>query len=265
MGDFTWHHAAIDDKQLRAQSYGETYRADYGFEATMVRVRQRSTLAHLPSEAGLVVVEVGCGTDLLVERTSPARQFARWVIDEPSPAFAGAARDQVAHDTRVQVVEAFFEDAASEIRAACGRSPDVVICSSLLHEVADPQALLLVAADLLGPNGQVIVNVPNAGSLHRRLAVAMGLIDSATDLSARNTQLRQPRVLDAHGLEGMLTAAGFRIAQRGGYFIKPFTHTQMTEIPFLDDDIIAGLERLGAEVPDLASEIYAVARLGRDH
>jgi 2-polyprenyl-3-methyl-5-hydroxy-6-metoxy-1,4-benzoquinol methylase len=181
-----WHHAGIDDKRLRAQTYSESYRADYGFEATMVRVRQDSTLRALPSVDDLVVVEVGCGTDLLVERAMSSHGFETWVIVEPSAVFAGAARERVAHDTRVQVIEAFFEEAGSEIVASCGRLPDVVILASVLHEVDDPGALLNVAANLLDPGGQIIVNVPNARSLHRRLAVAMGLITAPHELSARN-------------------------------------------------------------------------------
>lgn len=259
-----WHHLAIDDKQLRAQTYSESYRADYGFEATMVRARQHSTLELMPSNDNLIVVEVGCGTDLIVERATLTHDFKRWVIVEPSPAFAGAARDRVAHDTRVQVIERFFEEATAEILVACGRAPDLVLCSSVLHEVPDPHSLLVVAAELLGGEGQLIVNVPNAQSLHRRLAVAMGLIRDSTELSPRNEQLGQPRVLDASALAALLHEAGFQITASGGYFLKPFTHAQMAALPFLDSELIAGLDRLGTELPDLASEIYAVARRGRD-
>jgi SAM-dependent methyltransferase len=229
----------------------------------MVRVRQDSMLRLLPSGDELAVVEVGCGADLLVERAAQTHEFARWVIVEPNADFAAAARDQIGHDTRVQVVEAFFEDAAAETRVACGGSADVVICSGVLHEVSDPDALLRAAAGLLAADGQLIVNVPNAGSLHRRLALAMGLIADTAELSDRNARLGQPRVLDAAGLASLLVKAGFRVETSGGYLIKPFTHTQMAAIPFLDDSIVAGLDRLGGELPDLASEIYAVARVAR--
>lgn len=259
-----WQHGAIDEKQRRAQAYSESYRATYGFEAVMVRVRQDSVLDLLPRVADLVVVEAGCGTDLLVERAIPAHDFSRWVIVEPSAAFATAARERTGHDTRVHVVEAFFEDAAPDIMTAAGRAPDVVICSSLLQEVPDPPGLLLAAAELLHRDGALIVNVPNAGSMHRRLAVGMGILADTWELSARNVDLGQPRVLDAALLASLLTAAGFRVIDSGGYFVKPFTHLQMAEIPFLDDTLINGLNRLGAELPDLASEIYAVARPDRD-
>jgi SAM-dependent methyltransferase len=258
-----WQHGAIDDKQLRAQAYGESYQATYGFEAVMVRVRQDSILGLLPDCADLVVVEAGCGTDLLVERAMPAHRVRQWVIVEPSAAFAAAARERCVHDSRVHVVEAFFEDAAPDIMAAAGRSPDVIICSSLLHEVPDPHGLLMAAADLLDRAGRLIVNVPNAGSMHRRLAVTMGLLADTRELSPRNVELDQPRVLDAADLDDLLTAAGFEVVDRGGYFVKPFTHVQMAEIPFLDDAVIAGLNRLGSDFPDLASEIYAVARRDR--
>jgi 2-polyprenyl-3-methyl-5-hydroxy-6-metoxy-1,4-benzoquinol methylase len=261
----TWHHAAIDEKQLRAQTYTNAYQADYTFEAVMVRVRQRATIALLPIRPDLVVVEVGCGMDLLVERAARERAFERWVIVEPSVSFAATARERMAHESRVHVVEGFFEEAGEEIRTECGRSPDVVVCSSVLHEVDDPAALLTQARQLLEPSGRLIVNVPNAQSIHRRLAVAMGLTDSAADLSERNHQLGQPRVFDAVGLASLLVATGFRVTESGGYFFKPFTHAQMADLGFLDATMVAGLEQLGTEFPELASEIYAVGRPDRGH
>jgi 2-polyprenyl-3-methyl-5-hydroxy-6-metoxy-1,4-benzoquinol methylase len=251
---------------MRAQTYGDSYLANYGFESVLVRVRQNSVLEQLGLSADSAIVEVGCGADLLVERLPTTQPFRRWVIVEPNAAFAAAARDHASHDTRVHVIEQFFEEATREARDACNGLADVVLFSSVLHEVADPRNLLVAAHDVLSSTGRVLVNVPNSQSLHRRLAVAMGLIDVPSELSARNTDLGQQRVLDARSLTDLLTSAGFHTIESGGYFLKPFTHSQMTELPFLDQQMIAGLDQLGRDLPDLASEIYAIAvPVGRDH
>ena len=44
------------------------------------------------------------------------------------------------------------------------------------------------------------------------------------------------------------------------YFVKPFTHSQMEKIASdLGSEVLDGLYRLGQEIPDLASEIFAEA------
>jgi hypothetical protein len=87
----------------------------------------------------------------------------------------------------------------------------------------------------------------------------MNLVSDTHQRSERNESLGQPRVFDRASLEAMITEAGFSVAQGGGYFIKPFTHAQMAALPFLEQRLIEGLNRLGGELPELASEIYCVA------
>jgi hypothetical protein len=127
----------------------------------------------------------------------------------------------------------------------------------MLNEVESPAEILAAARGLLGAAGTVHVNVPNAHSLHRRLARAMGIIQSEHQLTERNRQLAQYRVYDPRSLAEMVTGAGFRIVERGGYFLKPFTHAQMESLgPLLSEQMLDGLWRLGRELPELASEIY---------
>jgi len=45
-GRNAWHHAAIDDKQLRVGSPGAAVRADHGFEHTMVQDRRHARIPH---------------------------------------------------------------------------------------------------------------------------------------------------------------------------------------------------------------------------
>jgi hypothetical protein len=106
--------------------------------------------------------------------------------------------------------------------------------------------------------------VSNAYSLHRRLAAESGLIDDVHDLSERNRDLAQYRVFDLDSLRAVVTAAGFAPHEAGGICLKPFTNAQMAQVlPLLPTDVLRGLERLGRQLPELASEIYVNARIAR--
>jgi hypothetical protein len=113
----------------------------------------------------------------------------------------------------------------------------------------------------------VHVNVPSAGSLHRRLAVAMGLISDPAEESETQRLLQQRHVYDAAELEQELVDAGFRIRRRGSILVKPFTHAQMQRLVddgFLTPQLLDGLDRLADQLPELGSEIWVDAEPAGD-
>ena len=138
----------------------------------------------------------------------------------------------------------------------------VVICSSILHEVPSSQAMLKAIRTTMDSRSLLHVNVPNAASLHRRLAMAMGLISALDTMSERNILLQQHRIYDFASLTGDLEQAGFTVLQKGGYLVKPFTHQQMEAIsPVLGKIVLDGLFELGKREPELASEIFINAKI----
>jgi SAM-dependent methyltransferase len=255
----------MSDRDKAISDYTDAYRAHYGFEATMVAARRRLIIELLAKLRPRTVVEIGCGSELLCRTALPATpEIKRWVIVEPSPDFAGQARTQTAALPEVDIVEAFLENAASEARDLCGAQPELVICSALLHEVPDPAGLLDAARAVLGDGtGLLHVNVPNALSLHRRLARNMGLIERESELTERNRLLSQRAVYDVALLESTVAAAGFRPIETGGFFVKPVTHGQMESLEFLTSQIVDGLWQLGRELPELAAEIFVNAVVTR--
>lgn len=249
------------EKHQRITEYPERYLGDYGFESVMVSARQRLVLEVLGKINPRVVLEAGCGVDMLGERVSRAGlPVEQWVIVEPSEQFCDAARALTMGATRVDVIRGFLEESTDAIRQRCIRLPDVIVCSGLLNEVEDPVAVLRAAARLMPASGMVHVNVPNAYSLHRRLAMAMGIIRTEKQLTGRNQRLAQYRVFDMDSLIDVVKEAGLRVREQGGYFIKPFTHDQMKAIDgILSEEILDGLWKLGRDMPELASEIYVNA------
>lgn len=252
----------------RIAEYARAYSENYGFEQVMVAARQRRIVAWLDRHRPQSIVEVGCGRDLLVEAVSAAGvPFSTWIIVEPSDEFVGIATERTTNDqrlrSRVHVVHDFMEQAVERLADLSPEKLDAAVCSSVLHEVPEPAQMLHAIRTVVRPfGGRLHVNVPNALSLHRRLARAMGLIPDEWTMSGRNVELGQFDVLDADALSRLVRAAGFTIDETGGIMLKPFTHSQMEALPFEMPALLDGLDRLGSELPDLAAEVYVEAHMG---
>ncbi|MFO0630654.1 MAG: methyltransferase domain-containing protein [Polyangiales bacterium] len=243
----------------RLQHYADRYDDDYGYESRLVAARREVTLARLRSVGPARVVEGGCDRDPLRPYARARGALARWVIVEPTEAFARAASRAL--DDRSALVRGCLQDVVLRVIDALGGAADLVVMDSLLHELPDPDVILDAARRCLAPGGSIHVNVPNANSLHRRLAKAMGLIDDVRAMSARNVALAQSRVYDLDALLDTLRAAGFAPIAAGGHTVKPFTHAQMERVAeALGPGVFEGLAALGHEMPELAAEIHVDAR-----
>jgi uncharacterized protein YndB with AHSA1/START domain/2-polyprenyl-3-methyl-5-hydroxy-6-metoxy-1,4-benzoquinol methylase len=240
----------------------DRYATDYAslpFELHQARFRRLAVLRSIERHNTRRILEVGCGLEPIF--TSLA-SFDRCVIVEPAHDFAARARAVSGSDARITVVEARIEDAASRLT---GETFDAVIVSSLLHEVEDPGAILRAIRGLCRATTLLHVNVPNAASLHRQLAVAMDLIPSGDTLSEQQRRLQQRRVFDAESLDRLVTDAGFRVTSRDAILVKPFTHAQMEAMlgaGIIDERVLEGLDRLARQHPELASEISVDAFVG---
>lgn len=244
------------------EEYAKAYSASYDFESEQVRFRRAAVVKGLLSRRPARVLEVGCGLDPLLPHYLAAGGggIARWLVVEPAPSFCASARALADQYPEMVVTQGFLEAEAARIRAHHGHF-DMVVCSGLLHEVPDPMAVLAAVRGLMAADSLLHVNVPSATSLHRRLARAMGLIADLQQMSERNVLLQQSRVYTLEGLCSDLQAAGLSPVHHGGILLKPFTSQQMvTVLALLPDQLLEGLGVLGAEIPELASEIFVEAR-----
>jgi SAM-dependent methyltransferase len=236
--------------------YERAYAAS-DFEAVQARLRKRQLLSTLQAWRPRRILEVGCGDDPLFAHW---QGFERCVVVEPGASFARAARRAAQNDPRVRIVQAPMEDAAPSLRS---ENFDAVIASGLLHEVPDAAALMHALAVQCAPHTRVHVNVPNARSLHRLLALEMGLISDLFERSDNQRRLQQPRTFDLDSLGALCREAGFEVIEHGSYFIKPFTHVQMARlqsIDLLDERMLDGLWSLEKHLPGLGSEVFVHLR-----
>ena len=91
-----------------------------------------------------------------------------------------------------------------------------------------------------------MVVTPNRHSIHRNLAVRMGLQEKLDDLSPRDQLVGHQRVYDLDTLRKELEIAGFRIDDEFGYFLKVLPNSMMMEYPI---SLLEALNAISSEIP----------------
>lgn len=132
-----------------------------------------------------------------------------------------------------------------------------IIMSHVLEHIEHPVELMTKIRNWLVPGGVFIVVVPNAKSIHRIVAVKMGLLESVYVLNERDYALGHYRVYDADNLYQDISAAGFKHTYKGGSFLKPLSNAQIEE--YWTSEMIEGFYEAGKEFPDNCAEIFMVA------
>ena len=88
---------------------------------------------------------------------------------------------------------------------------DLVLASHVLEHVDNPALLLQRIHHWLSDEGQLIAVVPNKNSVHRQLAVLMGLQPELDTLSKRDLMVGHQRVFSLQSLESLITGENFDI------------------------------------------------------
>ena len=236
--------------------YTDEYLKNYDFERIQVRYRRRKVLEVLTDRNARSVLEVGCGLEPLFCFTGPMDSH---VVVEPAPAFAENAIKLSAGRPGVRVVFGTLEDNEAKLG---DEAFDLIVASSVLHEVAEPTAFLDSLRRVSAEHTVVHLNVPNATSFHRALALRMGLLKDLGAISPLGETMQRTAVHNRITLRAIVEGAGFRVLSEGSYFIKPFTHAQMAcavESGLVDDTILDGLYELSRDFPDAGSEIFVNA------
>jgi len=246
----------MNDTCRDMDDYVRNYRS-LPFEPIQSLYRRKLVLRQIARFEPNRVLEIGCGhlpifTDLPDE--------VEVTVVEPTKKFGENARRLGKNRKNIKIVEGFVESV--ELGAV---NFDMVILSCLLHEVPDPPKVLARVHDFCQPQTVVHVNVPNAFSLHRLLAVAMGICSTPHEQSGTQRRMQQRnQTYDRLSLASELSAAGFVIIDEGSMFVKPFTHMQMQALvdsSFMTPAMLDGFDELAASLPNFGSEIWANVRV----
>jgi 2-polyprenyl-3-methyl-5-hydroxy-6-metoxy-1,4-benzoquinol methylase len=239
----------------------EKYQADYAalpFEAVQAHYRKRKIVEELRKRGARRILEVGCGLDPIF---TAYNEFDVLHIVEPSPAFHEAALEQCRNRPNVHLYSGTLEQTAAVL---AGEHFDFILLAGLLHEVERPEDIVAAVRPLCREDTVVHVIVPNARSIHRVLALEMGLIDRLDKLSSTQAALQQHRTFDVQSLSTLMEGAGFAVLESGSFFIKPFTHAQMDElmrIGLVTRSMLDGFYALGGHLPGFGSEIFVNCKI----
>lgn len=134
---------------------------------------------------------------------------------------------------------------------------DTVTMLNVLEHVIDPIAVLKKAASFLNKNGVMLVHVPNAQAVNRKIAVLMGTLTSCEELSPYDINVvGHRRSYDLNTLADDIKASGLKLLSTGGVFYKMLSTPQIDW--FLKNGLWKdggfGWGRIGAEPRDWKKE-----------
>ena len=189
-----------------------TYHNEYNHYLAHYKVK--SCLEHA---RGKSLLDIACGDGLMTE--SFAKHFQRVVGVDASGKHLAAAHERV---SQAEFHECLIEEFDIKERF------DSVFMLDLLEHVVDPIVVLKKAANFMTDDGILVVHVPNAYAINRRLAVLMGTLESCEELSPFDLQIAGHR--RAYSMETLridMEQAGLRILHTGGIFYKILSTPQM--------------------------------------
>lgn len=202
--------------------------------------------AVLKHARGDSLLDMPCGDGTLTEMLLPA--FKRVVGLDASSKHLAEARQRL---PSIEFHEALIEEFETEERFS------TVTMINVLEHVVDPIEVLKKAASFLTEDGVLLVHVPNALAINRRLAVLMGTLTECEELSPFDIHVvGHRRAYSLKTLQEDVAAAGLKVAATGGVFYKMMSTPQIDWFlkngPWEEGGF--GWGRVGAEPRDWRAE-----------
>lgn len=211
------------------------------FDKRLIRYRYKTLKPYLKGPKGLELGPAeGEMTQFLVN------DFEELTLVEGSEALLAKIPDF----RNVIKVHSLFEDFSPSIKF------NTIILEHILEHVDNPAELLKRLREWLLPEGKILLGVPNGNSIHRLVAVKMGLLKHSCQLNLRDHSLGHRRVYTQDTLQAEIEAAGLSLVKMGGVFFKPLSNKQIQDN--WTEDMIEGFYQLGQDFPENAAELFAI-------
>jgi 2-polyprenyl-3-methyl-5-hydroxy-6-metoxy-1,4-benzoquinol methylase len=244
-----------DEKRLQETFSWARSQVYSSYNRMLAYYQARACLEHA---CGHSLLDMPCGDGLLTAMLAPA--FSRVVGIDASSRHLELARRTL---PQVEFHEALIEDFETSERFS------TVTMLNILEHVVEPVAVLEKAASLLDDGGVLLVHVPNAYAVNRRLAVLMGTLTECEELSPFDIQIAgHRRSYSLTTLCADIGKAGLRVVRTGGVFYKSLSTPQMDWLlengPW--DEGGFGWGRVGSEKKDWRAEFCRASyELGKQH
>ena len=240
------------------KNYWDKYREIYSFEEFSAIYREIELLKSV-SLKKKHILELGCGYRPLF---LALQGFTSYLAVEPGKDPFNEVLNKSKKFKNVHVINSTFEEWCLENSKD---KVDLIVLPGVLHEVNNANEFLNLCFDHLNPGGCIYINVPNANSLHRRIAVSMGILNDTTEKSPRNLELEQNYNFTLESLKDLLNQVSnnLEFIKLKTFFLKPFTHDQMLSMynkGIIDHKIIKGLYDVSDQSEELGSEIACLVK-----
>lgn len=217
-----------------------------GFNSVLLKLRYEEIAQYFKGDNCLELGSAdGEGTKILL------KHFKKVVAVDGSSKFLIKARNEI-KNKKVTFINAKFEKLKLENKF------DTIILAHILEHVANPVEILKVARKYLAKNGVVIIDVPNANSIHRQVGVYMGMLETVFQLNDTDKSIGHKRVYDKKSLQKDVSKSGLRVVREGGVFLKPFSNTQLEKM--LNKNAINAFNEVGKKYPEIAAEIFVICK-----
>ena len=234
------------------------YQSDYEglpFEPIMISYRRKVVIENLIKYSHNNILEIGCGLEPIFKYFT---DYSSMTVVEPSNLFYRNAcqMKELHHNKNICIYNELFENISDKIKC---NNYDFIIISSLLHELPAPNDFLKEVYKLCSSSTIVHINVPNAESFHRILAVKSGIINDKFSKSETQVKMQQSCVYNLETLKRLIIANRFNIIDDGSYFVKLFTHHQMQMLldqQIINEQILDGLFKMTEILPGWGAEIF---------
>ena len=232
----------LDREQKRIDNLADWYFSEQlDFDKQLIRFGYETLKPYIKGLEGL---ELGCSDGQMTQFL--IHDFARLTVVDGSEKLLSSIPDA----PNLIKVHSLFEDFQTD------REFDTIIMAHILEHVEQSNVLLQKVKQWIAPTGKFLAIVPNAHSIHRLVAVKMGLLKNPYELNGRDHALGHRRVYTPETLRKDIETAGLCINKMGGIFFKPLANQQIQE--HWTKEMIQGFYELGKDFPENAAEIYAV-------
>lgn len=234
--------STLVEERRRLEDIASHFSMKDGFNGYMNKYRVSKILELCQ---GRTVLDLGSADVFMAEALAPF--FDRIVSVDGSKELIERARERLGSGTNIELINSLIEEFQTHERF------DLVLLSFILEHVADPVAVAAKALTFVQPRGAMLVMVPNARSLHRRVGVALGLLSKVDDFSEEDIRQGHRRVYTEERLCDELKQAGANIETSGTFFIKPLSNPQMEQLGTKLADAFFEVSR---DLPGLGSMIF---------
>ncbi len=140
-------------------------------------------------------------------------------------------------------------------------SYDLIILSSVLHEIPNYAQALEQCFTMLSNQGKIVIVVPNNRSLHRLIGEQKGVHPRGESLTKTEITMQQSVSFSVESIKVELEKAGFKTISVNTEFLKIFPHDVMQDLldkKILNEQILEFFAVSSQLLPDYGAEIFYV-------